>query len=151
MRDGVGFEKANAVANDTKSATTTWRDLNPRPRHGALRPRGLPRRMAPLAPGPSGRNRSGMPTKRPRFCSPSDKKRKPVKRQAFFFWSEWRDLNPRPLGPEPSTLPTALHPGAPAKQNYMVIREKSQGFFLAGEKFFPDHPTCHLARNREIG
>ena len=25
-------------------------------------------------------------------------------------WSEWRDLNPRPLGPEPSTLPSALHP-----------------------------------------
>ena len=25
-------------------------------------------------------------------------------------WSEWRDLNSRPLGPEPSTLPTALHP-----------------------------------------
>ena len=28
----------------------------------------------------------------------------------FLFWSEWRDLNPRPLGPEPSTLPSALHP-----------------------------------------
>ena len=28
----------------------------------------------------------------------------------FIFWSEWRDLNPRPLGPEPSALPTALHP-----------------------------------------
>ena len=27
-----------------------------------------------------------------------------------FLWSEWRDLNPRPLGPEPSALPTALHP-----------------------------------------
>ena len=27
-----------------------------------------------------------------------------------FLWSEWRDLNPRPLGPEPSTLPSALHP-----------------------------------------
>ena len=26
------------------------------------------------------------------------------------FKSEWRDLNPRPLGPEPSALPTALHP-----------------------------------------
>ena len=25
-------------------------------------------------------------------------------------WSEWRDLNPRPLGPEPSALPSALHP-----------------------------------------
>ncbi len=27
-----------------------------------------------------------------------------------FLWSEWRDLNPRPLGPEPSALPAALHP-----------------------------------------
>jgi hypothetical protein len=25
-------------------------------------------------------------------------------------WSEWRESNPRPLGPEPSTLPSALHP-----------------------------------------
>ena len=30
----------------------------------------------------------------------------------YIRWSEWRDLNPRPLGPEPSTLPTALHPDA---------------------------------------
>ena len=28
----------------------------------------------------------------------------------FFQWSEWGDLNSRPLGPEPSALPTALHP-----------------------------------------
>ena len=27
-----------------------------------------------------------------------------------FIWSEWGDLNPRPLGPEPSALPAALHP-----------------------------------------
>ena len=26
------------------------------------------------------------------------------------FWSEWRDLNPRPHGPEPCALPSALHP-----------------------------------------
>ena len=30
--------------------------------------------------------------------------------KTFSKWSEWRDLNPRPLGPEPSTLPSALHP-----------------------------------------
>ena len=30
-------------------------------------------------------------------------------------WSEWRDLNPRPLGPEPSALPTALHPDVPRR------------------------------------
>ena len=28
----------------------------------------------------------------------------------FVCWSEWHDLNMRPLGPEPSALPTALHP-----------------------------------------
>ena len=27
-----------------------------------------------------------------------------------FFWSEWRDLNPWPHGPEPCALPSALHP-----------------------------------------
>ena len=27
-----------------------------------------------------------------------------------FWWSEWGDLNSRPLGPEPSALPAALHP-----------------------------------------
>jgi hypothetical protein len=37
------------------------------------------------------------------------------------YWSEWRDLNPRPLGPEPSALPTALHPDA-AKD---IIRDGS--------------------------
>ena len=27
-----------------------------------------------------------------------------------FYWSEWRDLNSRPLDPQSSALPTALHP-----------------------------------------
>ena len=27
-------------------------------------------------------------------------------------WSEWRDLNSRPHGPEPCALPSALHPDA---------------------------------------
>ncbi len=35
---------------------------------------------------------------------------KPLKFQALVGWSECRDLNPGPLGPEPSTLPSALHP-----------------------------------------
>ena len=33
-----------------------------------------------------------------------------------FPWSEWRDLNPRPHGPEPCALPTALHP-----DSYIII------------------------------
>ena len=28
----------------------------------------------------------------------------------YFSWSEWRDLNSRPLDPQSSALPTALHP-----------------------------------------
>ena len=31
-------------------------------------------------------------------------------RNALRRWSEWGDLNSRPLGPEPSALPAALHP-----------------------------------------
>ena len=34
---------------------------------------------------------------------------KPLRFQAFY-WSEWRDLNSRPLDPQSSALPTALHP-----------------------------------------
>ena len=30
---------------------------------------------------------------------------KRVASQGFFFWSEYRDSNPRPLGPEPSAIP----------------------------------------------
>ena len=31
-------------------------------------------------------------------------------------WSEWRESNPRPHGPEPCALPTALHP-----DSYIII------------------------------
>ncbi len=30
--------------------------------------------------------------------------------KSFYFWSEWRDLNPRPLRPERSTLPNCATP-----------------------------------------
>ena len=33
-----------------------------------------------------------------------------------FPWSEWGDLNSRPLGPEPSALPAALHP-----ESFLII------------------------------
>ena len=41
-----------------------------------------------------------------------DKKQKVLKPLRFqdFYWSEWRDLNSRPLDPQSSALPTALHP-----------------------------------------
>ena len=44
------------------------------------------------------------------------------------FWSEWRDLNPRPLGPEPSTLPAALHPeiesvSTSSKTRHIIIKD----------------------------
>ena len=38
-------------------------------------------------------------------------------------WSEWRDLNPRPLGPEPSALPTALHPDMSASKSFPCPRD----------------------------
>ena len=50
----------------------------------------------------------------------------------YIRWSEWRDLNPRPLGPEPSTLPTALHPVA-ANTNYMGKSSPCQDF--SADKF----------------
>ena len=37
-------------------------------------------------------------------------KNRPFRRLFCNFWSEWRDSNPRHLGPKPSALPTALHP-----------------------------------------
>lgn len=44
---------------------------------------------------------------------------------AIFMWSEWRDLNPRPLGPEPSTLPSALHPEkASVSKRPLIIMKK---------------------------
>ena len=45
-------------------------------------------------------NRSGMATKRPRVRI---KKQESTKDSCF--WSECRDSNPRPLGPEPSAIP----------------------------------------------
>ena len=54
--------------------------------------------------------------------------------KTFNKWSEWRDLNPRPLGPEPSTLPSALHPDN-AWILYTIIIIKSS-VFLKNFDFF---------------
>lgn len=48
-------------------------------------------------------------------------------------WSEWRDLNPRPHGPEPCALPTALHPD--------TMPKASAAFSAVVER---QHPTCLL-------
>ncbi len=56
-----------------------------------------------------------------------DEKRQPAFADCLF-WSEWRDLNPRPLGPEPSTLPTALHPDASEMILYCLSPEKSSAY-----------------------
>ena len=42
--------------------------------------------------------------------SEGNKKRTCFKRNKLFSWSECGDLNSGPLGPEPSALPSALHP-----------------------------------------
>ena len=58
----------------------------------------------------NGRKRESKKTTFKAKCQ-SKIKKNPSKSNDFDgFWSEWRDLNPRPLGPEPSALPTALHP-----------------------------------------
>ena len=50
-------------------------------------------------------------------------------------WSEWRDLNPRPLPPQGSALPSALHP-----DSLDIILSKKifvKAFFYFSQIFFP--------------
>ena len=49
--------------------------------------------------------------------SPLRPKRNSHHSVAVSFWSEWRDLNSRPHGPEPCALPAALHPVKPVYYN----------------------------------
>ena len=51
-----------------------------------------------------------------------------VDKSGGLLWSEWRDLNSRPLGPEPSTLPTALHPDIGKTELYCLWGEMSSIF-----------------------
>ena len=61
-----------------------------------------------------------------------------------FYWSEWRDLNSRPLDPQSSALPTALHPvilfvAVPYRSQLCYISmasNKMQAFFLIFLKNF---------------
>ena len=43
-------------------------------------------------------------------CFGEKKKPRIPQDQGLFRWSEWRDLNPRPLGPEPSAIPSFATP-----------------------------------------
>ena len=46
------------------------------------------------------------------------------------FWSEWGDLNARPLEPHSSTLPSALHPDiSNCSNNIAQAQEKCKPFF----------------------
>ena len=55
------------------------------------------------------------------------KKKADAKSVHFLFWSEWRDSNPRPLGPEPSAIPNFATPRS--DDYYSGMRMKSQVLF----------------------
>ena len=48
--------------------------------------------------------------------------RKPTRRVSFLIWSEYRDSNPRPLGPEPSAIPNFAIPRNPIYYNGIFFR-----------------------------
>ena len=64
-----------------------------------------------------------------------------------YFWSEWRDLNSRPLDPQSSALPTAPHPdisaAAIAAANDIIARcfAKSKHYFCFFTKKFTFFPS----------
>ena len=56
-------------------------------------------------------------------------------------WSEWRDLNPRPHGPEPCALPTALHPEI--LKQYTILSHNLQPLFQNSCCKFCKHNHLH--------
>ena len=61
--------------------------------------------------------------------------KKSTARVLFFVWSEWRDLNSRPLDPQSSALPTAPHPDVFLKNTGILSHPKRKinsyfAFFL---------------------
>ena len=63
----------------------------------------------------------------------------------IFRWSEWRDSNSRPHGPEPCALPTALHPdmklyGSRREQSYYM---SFPPFCQEGNPHFSKSPAAH--------
>ena len=63
---------------------------------------------------------------------PTDKKIQAALMNSLHFWSEWRDLNPRPLGPEPSAIPNFATPGY--FKDYITTLNKNQVFFIIFKK-----------------
>ncbi len=65
------------------------------------------------------------------------------------FWSEWRDLNSRPHGPEPCALPAALHPVKPVYYNDCSgkCQEKNPGWARRAQK--SRMGTARTRRKRE--
>ena len=51
-------------------------------------------------------------------------------------WSEWRDLNSRPLDPQSSALPTALHPDICLSLSYRSQLVHISTFFFIMQVFF---------------
>ena len=55
--------------------------------------------------------------------------------QRFCLWSEWRDLNPWPLGPEPSAIPNFATPRCDFQLcHYKWYCTKNQAFFERNQK-----------------
>ena len=82
-----------------------------------------------------------------RSCPPSSsllhsmtKRKNRAQRHGFFFWSECGGSNSRPLRPERSALPTALHPDMSCERKqtsithsniyYITVHEKWKCFFV---------------------
>ena len=65
-------------------------------------------------------------------------KKNPSKSNDFDgFWSEWRDLNPRPLGPEPSAIPSFATPGSSVERQATGYRLQPKAGY-----YYTDNPAC---------
>ena len=56
-----------------------------------------------------------------------------------FSWSEWRDLNSRPLDPQSSALPAALHPDADVRftqLDYITTRHQKKQVLFSKKHIF---------------
>ena len=130
MAEATGFEPTdllvpNRVAARQKAHALSYREARCSnacrsfSRTSAAHPFGNPRKFSVLG---SGRKRSEAQP------AAQQKSRRQTWRQPF--WSRRRDLNPRPLGPEPSALPSALRL-VDLPVNYSIFWCRRQPFCLA--------------------